>query len=69
MKNSEYRILKDCISFLDYCLARVEGRVLRDKTVSASAETVLWSRRESNPRPNNEQIRFLHAYSDLYCRE
>ena len=25
----------------------------------------LWSWRESNPRPNRETIRFLHAYSGL----
>ena len=24
-----------------------------------------WSWRESNPRPNRETIRFLHAYSSL----
>lgn len=29
-----------------------------------------WSWRESNPRPNRETIRFLHAYSGLQfsCR-
>ena len=26
---------------------------------------VMWSWRESNPRPNRETIRFLHAYSSL----
>jgi len=26
---------------------------------------LLWSWRESNPRPNRETIRFLHAYSSL----
>ena len=26
----------------------------------------LWSWRESNPRPNEETIRFLHAYSRLW---
>ena len=28
----------------------------------------LWSWRESNPRPNRETIRFLHAYSGLHFR-
>ena len=28
----------------------------------------LWSWRESNPRPNRETIRFLHAYLGLHCR-
>jgi len=27
-----------------------------------------WSWRESNPRPNRETIRFLHAYLGLHCR-
>ena len=26
----------------------------------------MWSWRESNPRPNRETIRFLHAYSSLW---
>ncbi len=29
----------------------------------------LWSWRGSNPRPNGERLRFLHAYSGLHCRE
>ena len=28
----------------------------------------LWSWRESNPRPNKETIRFLHAYLGLHFR-
>ena len=28
-----------------------------------------WSWRESNPRPNKETIRFLHAYSGLHFRD
>ena len=28
----------------------------------------MWSWRESNPRPNRETIRFLHAYSRLHFR-
>ena len=28
----------------------------------------LWSWRESNPRPNEEAIRFLHAYPLIDCR-
>ena len=28
----------------------------------------LWSWRESNPRPNEEAIRFLHAYRRLNFR-
>ena len=31
-------------------------------------KTVLWSRRESNPRPNKELTSFLHAYSGIDCR-
>ena len=30
--------------------------------------TRLWSWRESNPRPNRETIRFLHAYLGLHFR-
>ena len=30
---------------------------------------ILWSWRESNPRPNRETIRFLHAYSSLHFRD
>ena len=29
---------------------------------------LLWSRRDSNPRPNKQHIRFLHAYSVLGFR-
>ena len=29
----------------------------------------LWSWRESNPRPNRETIRFLHAYFSLHFRD
>ena len=29
---------------------------------------ILWSWRESNPRPNRETIRFLHAYLGLHFR-
>ena len=31
--------------------------------------TRLWSWRESNPRPNRETIRFLHAYLGLHFRD
>ena len=31
-------------------------------------EPYLWSWRESNPRPNEEAIRFLHAYLRLNFR-
>ena len=30
---------------------------------------LLWSWRESNPRPNEESMCFLHAYLRRYCRE
>ena len=30
---------------------------------------ILWSRRESNPRPNTFCKRFLHAYFLIACRE
>ena len=33
--------------------------------VSPTSENIEWSWRESNPRPNRETIRFLHAYSGL----
>jgi len=29
----------------------------------------LWSRRDSNSRPNNSPMGFLHAYSQLDCRK
>ena len=35
---------------------------------SLPATSEWWSWRGSNPRPNREHLRFLHAYSGLHCR-
>jgi hypothetical protein len=35
---------------------------------SAHPFSFLWSRRESNPRPNICPISFLHVYSCIHCR-
>ena len=36
---------------------------------SGAGGSLSWSWRESNPRPNRETIRFLHAYSSLHFRD
>ena len=36
--------------------------------ISGRLFKLLWSRRDSNPRPNKQHIRFLHAYSVLGFR-
>ena len=38
-------------------------------TVSPHFALILWSRRESNPRPNICPISFLHVYFCIDCRE
>ena len=43
-------------------MREIDTYFLIEKPLKISGLKILWSWRESNPRPNEETIRFLHAY-------
>ena len=52
-------------------ILRKRSEILRKKNnllIYGRLFKLLWSRRDSNPRPNKQHIRFLHAYSVLGFR-
>ena len=52
---------RDCHGFMP-------GKIQQKRSQTNICDLFLWSWRESNPRPNKEAIRFLHAYSRLHFR-
>ena len=47
---------------------KLPERVDRQKKSPIIMEDLLWSWRDSNPRPNIFAVSFLHAYSGINCR-
>ena len=57
-----------CVLLLVTCSFVLNATTIRTKNskhLVMDAWNIVWSWRESNPRPNRETIRFLHAYSGL----